>query len=65
LVGAYRTNGRWTDHEAMEAHVVQNLIGRLRDYGVFDEDADKELDQAIYEDVTRIERRELKAKLGK
>ena len=62
VVGAYRTKGKWTEAEARDAQVVGNLIDRLRDYGVFDDEADPELDDAIYQDLTHREREKLGAK---
>jgi hypothetical protein len=62
LIEAYRNKGKWTDEEGMDAQVVGNLINRLRDYGVFDDEADPELDDAIYQDLTHREREKLGAK---
>jgi len=59
LVGAYRTKGKWTDEEGIDAQVVRNLIDRLRDYGVFGDEADPELDDSIYQDLTHREREKL------
>jgi hypothetical protein len=62
LIEAYRTNHHWTDWEAMNAQVVGNLINRLRDYGVFDDEADPELDDSIYQYLTHSEREKPSAK---
>jgi hypothetical protein len=53
LIEAYRTKGEWTDEEGIDAQVVRNLIDRLRDYGVLQDEDDLMLDAVICEELRR------------